>query len=219
VVVLPDNVLFEGGAGQTVRKEAFENRRPANNTVFAHWHFLDAGCESKCLVFRQQTCLQGFEDLPLLHIFVDADACPVKHEVYRVASRYGLDVTLVANAWMRIPNETWLDLQVVEDGLDAADDWIVAQVQPHDIVITADIPLANRCLKKGARVVGATGKPFTENNIGQAVASRDLLSELRSAGEITGGPPPLTRRDRSRFLQQVDEMIQSIRREHPRDSP
>jgi hypothetical protein len=152
------------------------------------------------------------EDFHLLHIFVDADACPVKQEVYRVASRYRLDVTLVANSWLRVPNERWIALEVVEDGFDAADDWIVEHVQPHDIVVTADIPLASRCLKEGASVIGPTGKPFTENNIGQAVATRDLLSELRGAGEITGGPPPLKKRDRSRFLQQLDDVIQSIRR-------
>ena len=158
------------------------------------------------------------EDLHLLHIFIDADACPVKQEVYRVAGRYGLEVTLVANAWIGVPNEPWIALKVVTDGFDAADDWIALHVQPHDIVVTADIPLASRCLKKGARAIGPTGKPFTENNIGQAVATRDLLSELRSAGEITGGPPPLKKRDRSRFLQKLDEMIQSIRREHPLNS-
>lgn len=150
----------------------------------------------------------------MLHIFVDADACPVKPEVYRVASRYHLDVTLVANSWMRVPNEQWITLEVVEDGFDAADDWIVTHVEPHDIVVTADIPLASRCLKKGARVIGPTGKPFTENNIGHVVATRDLLSALRGAGEITGGPPPLKKRDRSRFLQQLDEVIQAIRRKH-----
>ncbi len=154
----------------------------------------------------------------MLHIFVDADACPVKPEVYRVASRYSLDVTLVANSWMRVPNEQWITLEVVKDGFDAADDWIVAHVQPHDIVVTADIPLASRCLKEGARVIGTTGKPFTENNIGHVVATRDLLSALRGAGEITGGPPPLKKRDRSRFLQQLDEVIQSIRRKHPSNS-
>ena len=138
--------------------------------------------------------------------------------MYRVASRYGLDVTLVANAWMRVPDEQWIVLEVVEDGFDAADDWIVEHVRSHDIVVTADIPLASRCLKAGARVIGATGKPFTEDNIGEAVATRDLLSDLRDTGEITGGPPPLTKRDRSRFLQQIDSVIQSIRRQHPSDS-
>jgi uncharacterized protein YaiI (UPF0178 family) len=151
----------------------------------------------------------------LLHIFVDADACPVKPEVYRVASRYGLDVTLVANSWMRIPNEQRIVLEVVKDGFDAADDWIVEHVKPHDIVITADIPLASRCLKQGACVIGPTGKLFTENNIGQAVAIRDLLSGLRDAGDITGGPPPLKKSDRSKFLHQLDNEIQSIRRQHP----
>jgi uncharacterized protein YaiI (UPF0178 family) len=150
----------------------------------------------------------------LLHIFIDADACPVKQEVYRVASRYRLDVTLVANSWMRVPNERWIVLEVVDSRFDAADDWIVEQVQPHDIVVTADIPLASRCIKEGAHVIGPTGKPFTEDNIGQAVATRDLLSELRAAGEVTGGPPPLKKSDRSRFLQQLDEVIQSIRRKH-----
>ena len=154
----------------------------------------------------------------MLHIFVDADACPVKQEVYRVASRYHLDVTLVANSWMRVPNERWIALEVVGGGFDAADDWIVEHVLPHDIVITADVPLANRCLKEGARVIGTTGKPFTENNIGLSVATRDLLSELRGAGEITGGPPPMEKRDRSRFLQQLDEVIQAIRRQQSPDS-
>jgi uncharacterized protein YaiI (UPF0178 family) len=155
------------------------------------------------------------EEFHLLHIFVDADACPVKQEVYRVASRYQLDVTLVANSWMRVPNERWVALEVVADGFDAADDWIVEHVQPNDIVVTADILLASRCVKQGARVMGPTGKPFTEDNIGQTVAVRDLLSELRGAGEITGGPPPLNKRDRSRFLEQLDNVIQSIRRNHP----
>jgi len=150
----------------------------------------------------------------LLHIYVDADACPVKQEVYRVAGRYRLEVTIVANSWMRVPNEQWITLELVGHGSDAADDWIVEHLQPHDIVITSDIPLADRCLKKGACVIGSSGKPFTDANIGDALATRDLLTELRGAGEITGGPPPLTKRDRSRFLQQLDQMIQSVRRKH-----
>ena len=145
----------------------------------------------------------------MLHIYVDADACPVKQEVYRVARRYELDVTLVANAWVRTPDDPGISL---EDGFDAADDWIVEQVEPDDIVITADIPLASRCMTKGARAIGATGRPFTEDNIGEAVATRDLLAVLRGGGEITGGPPPMTRRDRSQFLQTLDEVVQSIKR-------
>lgn len=146
------------------------------------------------------------------HIYIDADACPVKHEAYRVAERYGLPVTLVANAWMRIPEKTWLRLVVVENRLDAADDWVVLNVGENDIVITGDIPLASRCLKKGARVLGTTGHEFTDSNIGQALASRELLSELREAGTITGGPAQFEKKDRSRFLQSLDQMIQRIRR-------
>ncbi len=159
--------------------------------------------------------LKAWRKDELMHIFVDADACPVKQEVYRVAGRYRLNVTLVSNAWMRVPDDEGIALEVVSNGFDAADDWIVAHIQTGDIVVTADIPLADRCIKKGACVVGPTGKPFTEDNIGMAVAGRNLMAGLRSAGEITGGPPPLNKRDRSRFLQQLDNIIQSLRREHP----
>ena len=148
----------------------------------------------------------------MLHIYIDADACPVKNEIYRVAGRYSLEVTVVANSWMRIPDEPGISIQVVGDGFDEADDWIVDHVQTKDVVITSDIPLASRCVKAGAEVIGPTGKRFTDQNIGQAVATRDLLTNLREAGEITGGPPPLQKRDRSLFLQRLDEVIQSIRR-------
>lgn len=148
----------------------------------------------------------------MLHIYVDADACPVKEEVYRVAARYGLEVTLVAASWMRRPDEPWIGLQVVGGGIDVADDWIVEHVEADDIVVTADIPLAGWCLGRGAAVIGTTGRPFTEDNIGSAMATRGLLSELRDLGETTGGPPPFERRDRSRFLQQLDASINAIRR-------
>ncbi len=148
----------------------------------------------------------------MLHIYIDADACPVKEEVYRVAARYGLDVTLVAASRMRAPTGGRVTLEVVEPGLDAADDWIAGRAEPGDIVITADIPLAARCVAKGVSVLGTSGKPFTDDNIGSALATRNLLSDLRSFGEITGGPPPLDKRDRSRFLQALDEMINAIRR-------
>ncbi len=151
---------------------------------------------------------------PLLHIYIDADACPVKQEVYRVAQRCKLDVTLVANSWMRIPNQRGVVLEVVGDEPDAADDWIAEHVQPLDIVVTADIPLADRCIKAGAHVIGNTGKRFTEDNIGDILATRDLYSDLRETGDISGGPPPLQKKDRSRFLQRLDETIQTIRREH-----
>ena len=151
----------------------------------------------------------------MIHIFVDADACPVKQEVYRVANRYHLDVTLVANSWMRIPNDPRIAIQVVGAASDAADDWIVEHVRPHDIVVTSDIPLAGHCLKKNAHVISPKGRSFTEDSIGQTIATRDLLSELRGAGEITGGPPPLNKGDRSLFLQELDKVIQSVRRMKP----
>jgi uncharacterized protein YaiI (UPF0178 family) len=148
----------------------------------------------------------------LLHIYVDADACPVKNEVYRVADRYELQVTLVSNSRMRVPQNSRVRLEVVGDGFDEADDWIVDHVQVGDVVITADIPLAGRCITAGAEVLSNSGKRFTDENIGQTLATRDLLAELRGAGEITGGPAPLTQRDRSEFLQKLDVVIQSIRR-------
>ncbi len=148
----------------------------------------------------------------LLDIYVDADGCPVKQEVYRVAKRYGLKVILVANSWQRIPHEDWLELAVVEDLFDAADDWIVEHVTENDIVIAGDIPLASRCLKKGARVLGPRGRVFTEDSIGEALGTRELLSHLRDLGTQTGGPAPFENRDRSRFLQRFDEIIQAVRR-------
>jgi hypothetical protein len=150
-------------------------------------------------------------------IFVDADACPVKSEIYKVADRYGLSVVLVCNRWMRIPQKSRYELKVVGDALDAADDWIAEQIARDDIAVTADIPLARRCLEKGAAVLSPTGKPFDADNIGGALATRNLMSELRAAGEKTGGPPPLHPRDRSRFLQALDNAIQAIRRRQSRN--
>jgi len=148
----------------------------------------------------------------VLHIFVDADACPVKDEVVRVAARYDLNVTLVAGSWMRAPEDPRVGLEVVGGGIDVADDWIVAHAGPGDIVVTADILLAARCLALGATVLGYAGPPFTADNIGNALATRGLLSELRDLGERTGGPPPFAKRDRSAFLQRLDESIHAIRR-------
>ena len=148
----------------------------------------------------------------MLHVFIDADACPVKEEVYRVARRYELEVTLVANSSMQIPEDEKIQLVVVGGGLDVADDWIAQHVEENDIVITADIPLAARCIAKGAHVLGTTGKPFTEDNVGDALATRELLAELRGAGGITGGPPPFQKSDRSRFLRELDAMVQRAKR-------
>ncbi len=139
-------------------------------------------------------------------IFVDADGCPVKDEVCRVAERHGLEVKLVSNTWMRAPSVAWLELVVVDDGFDAADDWIVEQAAERDVVVTVDIPLAARCLKKGARVLGPKGRVFTENSIGNALAGREASAYLREMGVMTGGPAPFTKRDRSRFLQRLEEL-------------
>ena len=146
------------------------------------------------------------------HVYVDADACPVKPEVYRVAERYQLGVTLVAASWMRIPPDPRITLEVVEAGFDAADDWIAERAGETSIVITADIPLAARCVAKGATVIGTTGIPFTESNIGDTLATRDLLATLRGAGEVTGGPAPFSPRDRSRFLQALDVAVHAVKK-------
>jgi uncharacterized protein YaiI (UPF0178 family) len=148
-------------------------------------------------------------------IYIDADACPVKEEVYRVAQRYSLRVAVVANSPLRVPTQGLVEL-VVCPGFGAADDWIADQVGPHGIVITADIPLAARCLAKGARVLGPKGHPFTENDIGSTLALRNLLDELRQGGVATGGPAPMTPKDRSRFLSKLDEMVNAVRRAQPR---
>ncbi len=150
----------------------------------------------------------------MLHVYIDADACPVKDEVYKVAQRYGLKVTLVANSYMRIPGGDWVDLVVVDKGLDEADDWIAEKVGKNDLVITGDIPLAARCLDQGAHVLGHKGRPFTIENVGEALASRQLLSQLRDQGIMMGGPPPFTKKDRSLFLQMLDQMVNTIKRDH-----
>jgi uncharacterized protein len=150
----------------------------------------------------------------MLTIFVDADACPVKQEVYNVARRYGVPVKIVANTPLRVPADPSVEL-VVRQGFGAADDWIAAEASPNDIVITADIPLAARCIAKGAGVLGPKGLPFTESDIGSALAMRDLMEELRQGGTVTGGPAPMAPKDRSRFLSKLDEMINAARRARP----
>ncbi len=146
-------------------------------------------------------------------IYIDADACPVKAEVYRVAERYDLKVYVVSNSYLGVPRSQLIELVVVSDSFDAADNWIAERAGPGDIVITADIPLADRSLKVGAAVIGNTGVPFTTASIGMAMAQRELLSNLRAMGEITGGPKPMSPRDRSRFLSALDEAVQKARRQ------
>ena len=147
-----------------------------------------------------------------IRIFVDADACPVKPEVYRVAERYGLKVYVVANAFMAVPRSAMIARVIVREGHDIADDWIAEHVSPSDIVITADIPLAGRCVRNQATVIGPTGKPFSEDSIGMALATRNLLTDLRSAGATTRGPSPLSRQDISRFLSALDLAVTRLKR-------
>lgn len=154
----------------------------------------------------------------MLEIFVDADACAVKEEVYRVAKRHGLSVTLVANAPMRHPDDPRVRLVVVEGRFDAADDWIAESAQANDIVISGDIPLAARCLEKGARVIGPTGKAFSRGGISEALAAREILSQMRDMGLMTKGPSPFGKKDRSRFLQTLEETIRQVRRAPRQDS-
>jgi len=152
------------------------------------------------------------KQLAVIHIFVDADACPVKPEIYRVAERYALKVYVVANAFMAVPRSKLIERVVVSDGPDAADDWIAERAGASDIVITADVPLAGRSLRKGATVISPTGKPFTDDSIGMALATRDLLTDLRSAGATTRGSPPLSRQDISRFLSALDLAVVRLQR-------
>jgi hypothetical protein len=148
-----------------------------------------------------------------IRIFVDADACPVKEEIFRVATRCGLKVILVSNSPLRIPRSPLFESVVVARGqFDGADDWIVAQIGDTDIAVTADIPLAARCLEKGARALDAKGRVYSPESIGDALASRELMAHLRAMGEMGGGPPPFTARDRSTFLQRLDDLIQALRR-------
>ncbi len=142
-------------------------------------------------------------------IFVDADGCPVKDEACQVAWRCGLKVILVANAWMRVPEHADVELVIVSDGFDAADDWIVEHAAANDIVVTTDIPLAARCLEKQARVLSAKGHVFTESSIGGALANREFSSQMREHGMMSGGPAPFGKEDRSLFRQKLDQLVQA----------
>jgi len=142
-----------------------------------------------------------------IRILIDAHACPVKDEVYKVALRHKVPVVVVSNSPIRVPQSTLISRKVVSDAFDAADDWIVEQTDPGSVVITADILLADRCLKLGANVVAPNGKPFTTASIGGAIATRAIMADLRAGGDIVGGPPPFGKQDRSRFLSTLDEVL------------
>jgi uncharacterized protein YaiI (UPF0178 family) len=149
----------------------------------------------------------------VIEIFVDGDACPVKDETYVVSTRYGVPVALVANSRIAVPDGFGVEMVVVSAGPDAADDWIAEHVRPGDVVVTADIPLAARCLERGARVLGTSGRVFSEDSIGGQLATRDLKANLREVGIVSGGPPPISGKDRSRFLSKLDELVQRSLRE------
>ncbi|TPG22803.1 YaiI/YqxD family protein [Sphingomonas koreensis] len=142
-----------------------------------------------------------------MDILVDADACPVKDEIYRVALRHGVRTTIVSNARIRIPDHPLIERAVVSDAFDAADDWIAERAHAASVVVTADILLADRALKAGATVIAPTGKPFTANSIGAAIATRAIMADLRAGGDAIGGPPPFAKADRSRFLSSLDEAL------------
>ncbi|MCP5371419.1 MAG: YaiI/YqxD family protein [Hyphomicrobiales bacterium] len=148
----------------------------------------------------------------MTEIYVDADACPVKDEVLRVAGRHGLRVHVVSNQWFRLPDDPLVNRVLVPEGPDAADDWIAERAGPGDVAVTADIPLAARCLARGARVLGPTGKPFTGDGIGMAVAMRDLMAHLRDTGEVSGYNPSFGKKDRSRFLDALENMVRAALR-------
>ncbi|MGE0661314.1 MAG: YaiI/YqxD family protein [Reyranellaceae bacterium] len=140
-------------------------------------------------------------------VYVDADACPVKQEIYKVAERHGLPVVVVSNSFINVPRTPNIRLQMVGEGLNVADDWIAEQATARDIVITNDIPLADRVVKKGALAIAPNGKLYDANSIGMALATRNLMQDLREQGAITGGPKPFSAQDRSRFLQAMHEAV------------
>ncbi len=148
----------------------------------------------------------------MLDIYIDGDGCAVKEEVYKVAARYKLKVFLVANKSMSCPFEQDIEMVVVKGGIDAADDWIAEKIEIGDIAVTSDIPLADRCIKKQARVLGPKGVEFTEDSIGSALATRELMTNLRHMGEMRGGPAPMEKKDRSKFLSTLDQIIQSVKK-------
>jgi uncharacterized protein len=153
-----------------------------------------------------------------IRILVDADACPVKQEIYRVAERHALRVQIVANSPINVPRDPLIERITVGAGLDAADDWIAAHVDGDAIVITSDVPLASRCLKAGAQVIGANGRPFTDASIGMALAMRNLMADLRETGEMSGGPAAFSARDRSAFLAELDRTIRRLQRQKTHSS-
>ncbi|MES3036866.1 MAG: YaiI/YqxD family protein [Bdellovibrionota bacterium] len=152
----------------------------------------------------------------MFKIFIDADGCAVKEETYKVAARYQLHVFVVANKPLNVPLDSMIEMKVVSGNFDAADDWIVETAQKGDIVITSDILLAERCVKKEVKVLGPKGVEWTDDNIGSSVATRELMQNLRHMGEMRGGPAPMEKKDRSNFLAKLDQIIQTLKRQLPK---
>jgi uncharacterized protein len=150
--------------------------------------------------------------LPLLEIYVDADACPVKAEIYRVADRFGASVKIVANSWFRVPAESWIEQVVVSDSFDAADKWIADRAHANSVVVTSDIPLAHACVKTGAIVMSPAGRIFDDASIGMSMAVRDIMADLRAGGDIVGGPKPFSPKDRSAFLSALDTALVKLKK-------
>jgi uncharacterized protein YaiI (UPF0178 family) len=152
------------------------------------------------------------EARPSIEIYVDADACPVKAEVYRVAERHRVKAFVVTNSFIQVPRDPLIERVIVGSGFDAADDWIAGRARKGAVVVTGDVPLASRCVKAGAAVIAPTGRPFTEASIGMALATRNLMEDLRASGEIMGGPKPFSPRDRSAFLSALDLAVVRLKR-------
>ena len=161
---------------------------------------------------NKRGCVNDIIRNDLLIIYVDADACPVKDEIYRVAARHRLLTRVVTNSWLRLPNLPLIELSIVSESLDAADDWIVKNIVAYDIAVTADIRLAARCLEKSAVVLSPNGKPFDDRNIGSALATHDLMANLRERGEVSGRNPSFTNGDRIRFMDSIEKAIQTATR-------
>lgn len=156
--------------------------------------------------------MMGMENKSRIQIYIDADGCPVKEETFKVAARYKIKTFVVANKYLNVPLDPLIEMNVVSGNFDAADDWIAQQVTGYDVVITADILLAERCVKKGARVLGPKGVEFDEDNIGSAVSNRELMQNLRHMGEMRGGPAPMDQKARSQFLGKLDQIIHALNR-------
>src|SRR3954451_7988934 len=174
-----------------------------------------------CRVSLAFYALMEYDALQMVRprIYVDADACPVKDEIYRVAERHGLPVSVVAGQFIRVPPDPLIERVAAGPGMDAADDWISERAGKGDIVVRSDIPLASRCVKAGAEVIAPNGKPFSEQSIGMTLAVRNLMTDLRSSGEVTGGPKSFAPRDRSAFLSSLDQTIRRIQRQRDQSAP